>query len=135
MARRPKTGFDAWFAAQLTDRDFKRQFETARAEIASVDALVRALDARRALAGMTKAALAKRAGMKPELIRRLFSSSDPNPTLDTVVRLTTALDCTLGLAPRQNARPGKVAARKSGGHPTDRGVRARSSSPSARTPA
>lgn len=112
MARRPKTGFDKYFAAQMKDAEFKREYESARREIDSVDAFVRALDARREEAGITKAALAKRVGMSPEVVRRLFTASDPNPTLDTVVRLAVALDCNLGLEPRVSRKARRLPARE-----------------------
>jgi len=51
--------------------------------------------------------------MGPEVVRRLFTASDPNPTLDTVVRLAVALDCNLGLEPRvAGRRKRKFAARE-----------------------
>lgn len=112
IARRPRTGFDTYFAAQLKDAEFKREYGSARREIDSVDALIRALDTRRAKAGITKTALAKRVGMSPEVVRRLFTASDPNPTLDTVMRLAVALECTLGLEPRVGRRVRKLAARE-----------------------
>jgi ribosome-binding protein aMBF1 (putative translation factor) len=111
MARRPKTGFDKYFATQMKDAEFKREYERARREIDSVDAVVRALDARREEAGLTKADLARRVGMSPEVVRRLFTARNPNPTLDTVVRLAVALDCNLGLEPRVGRRTRKLAAR------------------------
>lgn len=104
MDRRPKTTFDKYLATQLRDADFRRAYQSARLEIDSVDAFVRALDARREQAGITKADLAKRVGMSPAVVRRLFTASDPNPTLDTVVRLAVALDCNLGLQPRAAGR-------------------------------
>jgi len=112
MVRRPNTSFDKYFAAQMKDAEFKREYESARREIDSVDAFVRALDARREATGITKAELAKRVGMKPEVVRRLFTASEPNPTLDTVVRLAVALGCNLGLEPRVGRRVRKLAARE-----------------------
>lgn len=113
MPQRPKTGFDKYLATQMKDAEFKHEYESARLEIDSVDAFVRALDARREQAGFTKADLAKRVGMSPEVVRRLFTASDPNPTLDTVLRLAAALDCNLGLEPRvAGRRVRKLAARE-----------------------
>lgn len=112
MPRRPRTGFDKYLAVQMKSPEFKGAYERARREIDSVDAFVRALDARREEAGITKADLAKRVGMKPEVIRRLFTATEPNPTLDTVVRLAVALDCDLGLLPRVGRRVRKLAARE-----------------------
>ena len=90
--------------ALLRARRSYSPLNSARREIDSVDAFVRALDARREQAGITKADLAKRVGMSPEVVRRLITASDPNPTLDTVVRLAVALDCNLGLEPRVSGR-------------------------------
>lgn len=112
MARRPRTGFDKYLAAQMKDPGFKKEFQRARREIDSVDAIVRALDARREEAGISKAELAKRVGMKAEVVRRLFTTEDPNPTLDTVVRLAVALDCNLDLQPRSGRRVRAQAARE-----------------------
>ena len=109
MARRPRTSFDTYLAGQMRDPAFARAYESARSEIDSVDALVRALDARREQVGLTKSHLAKLVGMKPEVVRRLFTSSEPNPTLDTVIRLVVALDCTLGLEPRRLGRMARSA--------------------------
>ncbi len=48
-----------------------------------------------------------------EVVRRLFTASDPNPTLDTVLRLAVALECNLGLEPRVvGRRTRKLAARE-----------------------
>ncbi len=111
MTRR-KTSFDKYFASQMKDAAFKQEYESARQEIDSVDSFVRALDARREAAGISKAALAKLVGMSPVVVRRLFTASDPNPTLDTVMRLAGALDCDLGLKPRVGRRVRKLAARQ-----------------------
>lgn len=106
MKQRSKTGFDAYLAQQLERPLFRREFEAATAEIEAVDALVRALDARREEVGLSKAELARRVDMSPEVIRRLFTAAQPNPTLATVLRLALALECGLELttAPRQAAR-------------------------------
>ncbi len=115
MARRPKTGFDTYLQRQMKDPAFARAYESARSEIDSVDAFVRALDARREQTGLTKSHLAKLVGMKPEVVRRLFTSSEPNPTLDTVIRLVVALDCKLGLEPRRAGRGRRLPAREASG--------------------
>ena len=111
MARRAKTGFDRYFDARMKDPDFAAEYASARKEIDTVDAIVRALDAAREKQGLTKADLAKRVGMKPEVVRRLFTADEPNPTLDTVVKLASALNCSLGLVPRTSRRAGQHAQR------------------------
>lgn len=118
MPHRPQTGFDRYLATQLEDPEFRREYEAARREIDTIDALVRALDDAREARGLTKAELARRVGMKPELVRRLFTVDAPNPTMETVLKLVVALDCKLRLHPAQS---------------TERGTRARNSATSART--
>jgi transcriptional regulator with XRE-family HTH domain len=44
---------------------------------------------------MTKAELARRAGMAPEVVRRLFTAEGPNPTAATLVALADVLDVEL----------------------------------------
>lgn len=104
MSRRPSTGFDRYFNDRMNDPEFASAYESAREEIDSVDALVRALDAAREKKGLSKAALARLVDMTPEVVRRLFTAEAPNPTLETVVKLAGALDYQLGLLPRKAAR-------------------------------
>jgi DNA-binding phage protein len=92
MARRSrKTGFDAFVDEQMRDDGFARDYADARRTIDAVDRIVRALDAARIDLGMTKAELARRISAKPEIVRRLLTSSTPNPTLATIVRVAEAL--------------------------------------------
>lgn len=42
-------------------------------------------DEARVQQGMTKAELARRAGMAPEAVRRLFTAEGPNPTAATLI--------------------------------------------------
>ena len=105
MARKSKTGFDRYFARRMKDPSFAAAYTEARSETDAVDALVRSLDAARETAGLTTAALAKKAQMQPEVIRRLFTAKNSNPTLVTVMKLASALDCSLELSPRAGRRP------------------------------
>lgn len=118
MPTRPRTGFDLHMEQQLRDPEFRHAYEKERQEIDAVDALVRALDATREEKGISKAELARRLGMKPELLRRLFTADAPNPTMATVLKIVTALDCKLSL---QSA------------HETERGTRAKNSATRTRT--
>ena len=88
----------------MKHRAFASEYTAARREIDSIDALVRALDSARDRAGLTKAELAKRVGMAPEVVRRLFTATEPNPTIATFMKLASAVDCSLGLVPRVHAR-------------------------------
>jgi DNA-binding phage protein len=101
----PRTGAEHYLARQLDDPDYRRAYEDAKEQIDEIDTVIRALDDRRAELQLTKAELARRAGVKPESIRRLFSAENPNPTLATLLALTGALDLELRPAPRRNRRP------------------------------
>lgn len=122
----PRTGAERYFSEQQRDPEYRRAYKAAKARIARTDALVRALDHRRAERGMTKAALAKAAGLQPEVVRRLFTMDSPNPTAATLLALAEALD--LEVVARPKKRPAtKVAAKAK--------VAAKKSSPRARVPA
>lgn len=95
-----RTGAERYFADQLKDPDYREAYVQARHRIDQVDAVVRAFDDRRLELDLTKADLARRAGMKPEAIRRLFSVEHPNPTLSTISALALALDLEITVAAR-----------------------------------
>jgi DNA-binding phage protein len=102
MAAAP-TGAERYLAGRLEDPDYRQAFEEARQRIDQIDTVIRALDVRRGELGLTKAELARRAGVKPEAIRRLFSAEKPNPTLTTLVALAGALDMVILPTPRRTA--------------------------------
>ncbi len=106
----PRTGAERYFAEQLRDPEYRRAYKTARARIARTDQLVRSLDERRVERGMTKAALARAAGVQPEAVRRLFTMNAPNPTASTLLALADALD--LEVVARPKRQPGRKAAAK-----------------------
>ena len=66
-----------------------------------MDAVVAALDERRVELEMSKAELARVAGLTPAVVRRLFSTDRPNPTLGTLVALASAMG--LELRPEQRS--------------------------------
>jgi DNA-binding phage protein len=105
----PRTGAERYFARQLEDPAYREAYERARERIDQIDTVIRALDERRTELNLTKAELARRAGVKPEAIRRLFSAEKPNPTLATLLALTGALDLELLPQPRR-ARPSSTRA-------------------------
>jgi DNA-binding phage protein len=106
-----KTGFDRYFAKRMADPKFAAEYGVARAEIDATDKLVRALDAVREAGGLTKADLARRIDVQPEMIRRLLTAPDSNPTMETVFKVASALGCHLELVPNV----GRSGARRSGG--------------------
>jgi DNA-binding phage protein len=112
---RPQTGAERYLADRLSDPGYRAEYEVAERRIALVD-LIAALDARRADLGLSKAELARRAGMKPEAIRRLFSVAQPNPTLSTFVALAGALG--LELRPEASGSAAPARSSRSGGRRT-----------------
>lgn len=111
MAR--KTAFDRYADEALKKPGTRAAYSKARAEIDAVDQIVRALDAARIDAGISKAELARAISAKPEIVRRLLTSAASNPTLATVVKLAEALGRKLELVPTKSkatTRTGRRAA-------------------------
>jgi ribosome-binding protein aMBF1 (putative translation factor) len=107
MGTRRKTGFDTILDQQLESPSFAKSYQEARTEVDVIDEIVRALDAAREKAGFSKAELAALSEARPEVIRRLFTAKNPNPTLSTLVRLASALGYRVALVrdpPRRAAR-------------------------------
>ena len=107
----PRTGAERYLANRLEDPEYRAAYEQARERVDQIDTVIRAFDARRTELKLTKAELARRAGVKPEAIRRLFSAEKPNPTLSTLVALAGALDLEFRPEPRSSPE------RTSGGRP------------------
>lgn len=100
---RKKTGFDKYFDARMKDPVFASAYTEARAIIDTTDAFIRALDKLRLLEGVSKADLARQIEARPEVVRRLFTSGNANPTLATVLKLAQAFDCHLELVPNRKS--------------------------------
>jgi len=94
------TGAERYLAGRLADDQYREDFAVARERIEQVDSVIRSFDSRRKELHLTKAELARRAGVKPEAIRRLFSVERPNPTLTTLVALAGALGLEIQTTPR-----------------------------------
>lgn len=93
------TGAERYFEERAArSPEYRQALKAAREHIAAVDSVVRALDERRRDLGMTKAELARQAGMRPEVVRRILGDGPANPTLATVVSLASAMsmDVTVG---------------------------------------
>lgn len=114
MTRRTKTGFDKFFDGQMKAPSLAKNYRETRAEVDAIDNMVRALDAARESSGLTKADLAAALDTPPEVVRRLFTTKHPNPTLSTVVRIAAALgyrvELVRNVTPRRLAKRGRVAA-------------------------
>ncbi|MCA1835336.1 MAG: helix-turn-helix domain-containing protein [Actinobacteria bacterium] len=96
-----RTGAERYFEKQRKDPEYERAYREASASIRAVDALVRSIDERREAWGLSKAELARRAGLPPETVRRLFTMRSPNPTATTIAALANALDLNLVTEPRR----------------------------------
>jgi len=92
----------------MKDPALTSSYRETRAVVDSTDTLVRALDKTRILAGVSKADLARRVDVRPEVVRRFFTAADANPTLATVLKLVDALGLHLelvtGLSTADDAR-------------------------------
>ncbi len=106
MTKTPKTGFDRYFDDQMDDPKIRDAYAVARAEIDSTDQLMRTLDELRQSMGLSKAAMARKAGMLPPMVRKLLTPSRrSNPTLLTVLRLINAVGYRIELVKQSEAPP------------------------------
>lgn len=67
--------------------------------MSNIHSILATIDECRRRAGLSKAELARRIGVKPESVRRLFSTAKPNPTSRTLDKLCAALDLELRVVP------------------------------------
>lgn len=102
--KNPRTGAERYFVDRHRDPEYADAYESARARIDAIDTLLRALDERRVELDLSKADLARRAGLQPEAVRRLFSNGAHNPTLSTLSSLAAALDAELVIRERRSTR-------------------------------
>ena len=102
----PETTTGRW--AEMQERivktpELREQYERTKRTIVSTRQVLMEIDDERRRAGLSKAELARRIGMTPSVIRRLFSSKSSNPTLGTVINMAGALGMEIELKPaRQN---------------------------------
>ena len=108
------TGAERYFEERAArSPEYRQALEAARARIAAVDSVVRALDERRQDLGLSKAELARQAGMRPEVVRRILGAGPANPTLATVISLASAMsmDVTVS-APADRTQSGAYGTRR-----------------------
>ena len=91
MSRPTRSGAERYLAQRAESKEFAGHYDEARRHIDQIDDLVHALDERRNTLGLSKAELARRAGIAPEVIRRLFSANSPNPTIATLTAIADSL--------------------------------------------
>ena len=107
----PRTAAERYFSEQMRDAEYAETYRQERARsdsIDSIDAVLRALDERREQLGLSKAELARRASLRPEVVRRLLTAEQHNPTMSTIVAVANALD--IDLRPVVRKRTGRVPA-------------------------
>lgn len=102
-ANNESTDFGAFLGALKSDsaNEVAGASEVLRFQL--VQAALRALDEQRTAKGLTKAELARRAGLDPVTLRRILTSPRSNPRLDTMVALANGLDLELTLSPKVGA--------------------------------
>lgn len=98
-----RTGAERYLQDRRADPEYERAYDAARHRIDQIDSIIRAFDQRRCSLQLSKAELARRAGLRPEVIRRLFSAENPNPTLSTLVALAGALELEMTAAPLETS--------------------------------
>jgi DNA-binding phage protein len=87
-------------AHRLRDPAIRRLYEERRRTFAGIRQIVEALERQRVELGMSKLDLARKAGANPAALRRLLTSEDGNPTLQTLVSLCDALGLEIVIRPR-----------------------------------
>lgn len=98
---KPRTGAERYFQDRNGDPEYAAAHRDARRRITEIDQIMQAIDHQRVKREMSKAELARRIGVRPEAVRRLFAAKGANPTLATVVALARELDLELTAVPTQ----------------------------------
>jgi ribosome-binding protein aMBF1 (putative translation factor) len=88
----------------LSDPVARERYERKVKSIIAVRRMLQLIDAERERAGLSKSALARKIGVSPATVRRLFTSPTSNPTLKTIVDLFIALDLEIEVRPRDGMR-------------------------------
>ena len=105
-----RTGAERYFEKERESPEYEHAYQEAVARVRAIDELVRSIDHCREARGLSKAELARKAGLPPEAVRRLFTMRSPNPTATTLVALARALD--LDLVAESRGKPAPVRAKK-----------------------
>lgn len=92
-----ETGAERYFAGRMQDPEYAAAYDEAKERVAFIDGLMTEIDEQRRVHHLSKAELARRAGLRPEAVRRLFSASSVNPTIATIYALAKAVDADLRL--------------------------------------
>ena len=107
-------------ASDLEDPAFLRAYLAESMRIATVDAVINAIDGAREVAGLSKAELARAIRKDSATIRRLLSSANPNPTLGTLAEVAAALGLRITVEPLSQEEREQVTRPLLDGHSADR---------------
>lgn len=99
MEVRARTGGERYFAELRKDPEYEAAYQAARRRIDQIDSIIREMDKRRSNLNLSKAEVARRADLLPEVVKGLFSAEDPDPTLSTLVAIADALGMEIATAP------------------------------------
>lgn len=92
--------FEEFREELLSDPVAKEQYDRTRRTLTAFHYILKTIDLERERAGLSKAELARRVGVNPASIRRLFTSNGSNPTLDTILDLIDVLGLEVSLQRR-----------------------------------
>lgn len=92
-----------YFAKQMEDPEYAAEYERERQRIDAIDSIIRKLDDERERQGLSKAELARLTDKRAELVRRLFSADEQNPTLATVIDIARSLGLEVTVQPSGRA--------------------------------
>jgi DNA-binding phage protein len=101
LAESTRKRFEQIRGRRMRSPAFRERYEHTSAVIASLQELLAAIDSTRAARGLSKAELARQAGMQPAAVRRLLGSGASNPTLHTVLELMAALGIKFHIHPAE----------------------------------
>ena len=83
--------FDAYLENELESAEFRKHYLSELGLIQEIDRFVNELDSARKANHLTKEFLAERIGVNGSQIRRLFSSSESNPTMKSFLAIANVL--------------------------------------------
>ncbi len=110
-------------AADLEDPEILRQYIIEAVRIATIDHVVNGLEDARKAASISKADLARASGSSRQVVRRLLTADNRNPTLGTLAEVAAPLGLRVTLEPiPEEERQHTVAPLLTGTHPDFRAL-------------
>ncbi len=100
MGPRNKLSLEAAVEDLLLDETVRHEIEFEAQVLIAASDLLTELDRLRDLQGLTKAELARKAGLQPSNVRKMLSSGTGRLELVTLLKLALAIDLELRLTPK-----------------------------------